>query len=85
MAFFQVGAHSGLSALAATTYDARWRASGVGWAYGAGRVTSIFGPMIGAVLIHMGASKLVTFALLGLPLIVAAATTPYLLRRSRPD
>lgn len=81
MAFFQVGAHSGLSALAAATYDARWRASGVGWAYGAGRITSIFGPLLGASLIHASAAKAVTFAVLGVPLILAAFVTPYLLRR----
>jgi len=85
MAFFQVGAHSGLSALAAATYDARWRASGVGWAYGAGRITSIFGPMIGAALIHLGTAKALTFALLGLPLIAAAAIAPFLLRRNPTD
>lgn len=82
MAFFQVGAHSGLSALAAATYDARWRASGVGWAYGAGRITSIFGPMLGATLIHLGAAKSTTFGVLALPLVVAALTTPFLLRRT---
>ena len=83
MAFFQVGAHSGMSALAGAQFEARWRASGVGWAYGAGRVTSILGPMLGATLIHLGTSKQVTFALLGLPLLAGGLLPPFLLRRAR--
>lgn len=85
MAAFQVGGHSGLSTLAAHTYDAGSRARGVGWAYGAGRVVSIFGAPIGAYLLHDQLPQSVIFAVVGVPLLTAALLSFALLSRNHSD
>lgn len=83
MATFQVGGHSALATLAASLYDAGSRASGVGWAYGAGRVASIAGPAIGAFLLQERFAMSAIFALLAIPLITAAILVIALLGRSK--
>jgi AAHS family 4-hydroxybenzoate transporter-like MFS transporter len=59
------GAQTGISAIAASMYPTSARASGVGWAYGVGRVGSIFGPVISGVLLAagLGATSIVGLAL----------------------
>ena len=47
------GAQAGLNALAASFYPTNVRATGVGWALGVGRVGSIVGPSVGAVLLSL--------------------------------
>lgn len=67
MAVFQHGGQAGIAALAAALYPPKVRATGIGWAYGAGRVASIFAPMYGYVVTSgMGATGL--FMLLAVPL-----------------
>ncbi len=85
MATFQVGGHSGLSTLAASQYDAASRARGVGWAYGAGRVVSIFGAPVGAWLIHERLPQSTIFAVIGVPLLTAAVLSLTLLSRNQSD
>ena len=68
----QHAAHAGLASIASTLYPTRNRATGVGWAYGAGRAASIVGPIYGATALdhHLGA--LGYFFLLAVPLALAA-------------
>ncbi len=49
--FGVVGAQIGANAYAASFYPTAYRASGVGWALGIGRIGSIVGPLIGGVLL----------------------------------
>jgi MFS transporter, AAHS family, 4-hydroxybenzoate transporter len=59
------GAQTGISAIAASMYPTSARATGVGWAYGVGRVGSIFGPVISGALLAagFGATSIVGLAL----------------------
>lgn len=71
MALFQVGSQAGLAALAPTLYASESRATGVGWAYGAGRIGALCAPVAGAALIHGGFGADVIFILMAAPLFVA--------------
>ncbi|HLY58132.1 MAG TPA: MFS transporter [Stellaceae bacterium] len=70
-----IGGQSGLNALAAILYPTRMRATGIGWAFGAGRFGSIFGPAIGGFMLarhwNVGPVFLVTAA----PILLVAAGT----------
>ena len=61
-----VGAQTGVVNLAGSAYPTAIRATGVGWAYGVGRVGSIIGPVLGGLLIAAGwdASSLFVAAVL---------------------
>ena len=48
---FQHAAHAGLASLASAIYPTSSRATGVGWAYGAGRAASILGPLLGSTVL----------------------------------
>lgn len=79
----QNAGHAGLALVASNLYPTRSRATGVGWAYGAGRIASIFGPPFGAIPLQYGWSALAYFALLAVPLVLAALTVLILLSRHR--
>jgi MFS transporter, AAHS family, 4-hydroxybenzoate transporter len=49
--FFVFGSNSGLVALATVSYPLDIRGSGIGWAYGIGKVGSLLAPVIGGVLL----------------------------------
>ena len=66
---------SGLIALAAIYYPTAIRSTGVGWAMGMGRVGSFAGPLAVGSLVATGLSTNGVFVALGLPALVAAATT----------
>jgi MFS family permease len=68
MALFQHGGQAGIAAMAAALYPPSHRATGVGWAYGAGRIASIFAPLFGNFVLGEGFGPVGIFALLGLPL-----------------
>lgn len=70
-ALAQHAAHAGLASIASTLYPTRNRATGVGWAYGAGRVASIVGPMYGALALHNNWGAIGYFFLLAAPLALA--------------
>lgn len=71
--FCSVGTQVCGNALAAGLYPTAIRSTGVGWAYGVGRIGSIFGPILGGVLIalHWGMTGL--FLISALPLVAASA------------
>jgi AAHS family 4-hydroxybenzoate transporter-like MFS transporter len=81
----QQAGHAGLALIASTLYPTRSRALGVGWAYGAGRVASMFGPPFGAIALKNDWSALGYFLLLGAPLMAAAITAYLLLSRHPTD
>lgn len=70
--------HTGLAIVAADLYSTRTRATGVGWAYGAGRIASIFGPPFGAVPLQQGWPILAYLSLLAVPLLLAALAAWFL-------
>lgn len=69
--FFALGALIGLYSVAARIYPASARASGVGWAIGAGRVGGILGPVIGGVLVELHWPTGWYFTLAAVPLLLA--------------
>ncbi|NKQ57218.1 MFS transporter [Amycolatopsis sp. K13G38] len=66
------GNQTGISAVAADVYPTVARATGVGWAYGIGRIGSIIGPVVGGLLIAAGLAAITIFSLTIVPTIVAA-------------
>ena len=64
---FCLAAHYALSAVAATIYPVRMRATGTGWANAVSRVGSVGGSTIGGVLIHWHITAATIIALLSVP------------------
>lgn len=75
----QHAAHAGLASIASTLYPTRNRATGVGWAYGAGRAASIVGPMYGALALKHEWGAIGYFLLLAAPLASAGVVILLLL------
>ncbi len=76
------GGFVGMYSLAAKLYPTRIRATGVGWAVGAGRIGAVIGPMVGGLLISAGWSMSVNFIAFALPALAAGLVT--LLIRTEP-
>lgn len=70
--FCSVGTQVCGNALAAGLYPTSIRSTGVGWAYGVGRIGSIFGPILGGVVIALRWDMKSLFLIAAVPLIVAA-------------
>lgn len=81
MGFFHVSSQAGLAALAPTLYPASYKATAVGWAYGAGRIGSIIGPATGAALMQLHPGPLGTFTGLALPFVFASLLLLLLIKR----
>ena len=77
--FFTYGSLIGLYALAAQTYPAMARSTGVGWAIGVGRIGSIAGPFLAGLMIGWGWDRSSYYLILALPLLVGAAAV-YLMK-----
>jgi AAHS family 4-hydroxybenzoate transporter-like MFS transporter len=69
--FGVIGAQFGANAIAAEVYPTAYRATGVGWAFGIGRIGSIIGPTVGAALV--GTTPRL-FAIAAIPPLIAAAS-----------
>ncbi len=69
------GGFVGLYAVAARLYPTEFRATGVGYAMGAGRIGSIIGPMLGGYLIGAGLSVSANFMVFALPAALAGIFT----------
>lgn len=80
-ALAQHAAHAGLASIASTLYPTRNRATGVGWAYGAGRLASIVGPLYGALALNYHWGAIGYFFLLAVPLASAGIVIWILLTR----
>lgn len=72
---FIIGGQGGINALAAMLYPTEMRATGVGWALGAGRVGSVFGPLLGGFVLENHWQALPIYLVAGIPLVIAAAAT----------
>jgi hypothetical protein len=70
--FFQHGAQAALAALASVLYPSGQSATGVGWAYGAGRIASIFAPLMGTFVLNEHFSSFGVFAFFSVPLVAGA-------------
>lgn len=69
------GGFVGMYSLAAKMYPTEIRATGVGWAVGAGRVGAIFGPLIGGFLIAAGFSMASNFMFFAIPTVISGIVT----------
>jgi MFS transporter, AAHS family, 4-hydroxybenzoate transporter len=72
---FVIGGQGGINALASMLYPTEMRATGVGWALGAGRVASVFGPMAGGAMLKGQWSAAAIFATTSVPVFIAALAT----------
>lgn len=77
-----LGVQAGLNALAAETYPTSIRATGAGWALGAGRLGSITGPLLGGVMIASQLNAQQIFQATAVPSLFAVAAI-YLGRRNQ--
>ncbi|NHN37899.1 MFS transporter [Pseudomaricurvus alcaniphilus] len=65
------GGFNGFWPTAARLYPTEIRATGVGWAVGAGRAGAVLGPLVGGYLLQSGVGLAVTFAVFAVPLVLA--------------
>lgn len=80
--FGVIGAQNGANAMAAEVYPTAARSTGVGWALGVGRVGSILGPNLGAMLV--GATpRLFLYAAVPLMLAATAALVASVVHKDR--
>ena len=66
--FFVLGIQSGINAIGALVYPTSLRANGSGWELGIGRIGSIVGPLVGALLIGLPVEQLYMWS--ALPFVV---------------
>lgn len=66
------GANAAISALAGSLYPTVARATGVGWAYGVGRIGAITGPIVGSYFLAIGFDEVGLFGLTAVPAVAAA-------------
>jgi len=79
-AMFQHGGVASVAALGAALYPPASRATGVGWAYGAGRVASVLAPLYGAWILSEGFSFRTISVFNGIPLAVTGLATLALMK-----
>jgi len=72
--FFGSGGQVGLNAISGMLYPASIRSTGVGWAFGIGRVGAVLGPIVGGVLISSGLHIGRLFILMSVPFLLVAAS-----------
>lgn len=70
--FCVIGAQISINALAANSYPAEIRSTGVGWALGIGRAGSVVGPIVGGLLVAAGLQVGALFLIAALPAMLAA-------------
>jgi MFS transporter, AAHS family, 4-hydroxybenzoate transporter len=71
MGFGIQGGFVGLYAVAARVYPTSFRATGVGWAIGIGRLGGIMGPLVGGLLVAWGFGMAGSFGFFAIPCILA--------------
>lgn len=67
-----IGAQAGLNSLVASSYPTSMRSTGIGWAGGIGRITSMIGPGIAAWMLHAHWGAWAIYTAIASPLLVAA-------------
>jgi AAHS family 4-hydroxybenzoate transporter-like MFS transporter len=69
---FVIGSQAGLNSLVASSYPTAMRSTGIGWAGGLGRITSMIGPGLGGAMLAAKWSPIAIYAALATPLFIAA-------------
>lgn len=77
------GAQGGLNSFVATVYPTNIRATGVGWAFGIGRLAGILSPLLFAPLVAVPGWEAWYFALLAVPTLLLALGVPVLVKASK--
>lgn len=77
-----IGAQISINALAAASYPAEMRSTGVGWALGIGRAGSIVGPVVGGMLLATGLSTAPLFAIAAIAAVIAGLAVLLLARNA---
>ena len=72
------GGFVGMYALSTRLYPVQIRATGVGWAVGAGRIGAIAGPLVGGILIGMGLSMAANFIVFAVPTVISGVATIFI-------
>lgn len=67
-----IGSQAGLNSLVASSYPTSIRSTGIGWAGGIGRLTSMIGPGVGGAMLAAGWGPWEIYPVLAAPLFVAA-------------
>jgi MFS family permease len=70
--FFLIGSMASLYSIVPQIFPARVRNTGTGLAIGFGRLGAVAGPWLGGILIAAGWQRFVYYAVLALPILVAA-------------
>lgn len=78
-----IGAQAGLNSLVATSYPTSIRSTGLGWAGGIGRITSMIGPGLGAAMLAAHWGPWVIYPAIASPLFLAAIALLILHRTQR--
>lgn len=68
-----IGAQAGLNSLVASSYPTSMRSTGIGWAGGIGRITSMIGPGLGGAMLAAGWGAWEIYTVIASPLLIAAA------------
>jgi AAHS family 4-hydroxybenzoate transporter-like MFS transporter len=68
-----IGSQAGLNALVASSYPSSNRSTGIGWAGGIGRITSMIGPGLGGAMLAAQWPALWIYSAIAAPLLIAAA------------
>lgn len=79
-----IGAQNGANAMAAEVYPTAARSTGVGWALGIGRIGSILGPNLGALLVGT-TPRLFLYAAVPLMIAATAAVVASVVHKGRPS
>ena len=72
------GGFVGLYSVASRMYPTQIRATGMGWAVGAGRIGAILGPIFGGLLIDSGLSMQYNFIIFAIPTLLAGISTLFI-------
>jgi AAHS family 4-hydroxybenzoate transporter-like MFS transporter len=83
--YFSNGGLSGINALASISYPSRIRATGIGWAHGAGRAGAMIGPVIGGAMIARDVGVGAVFLVTAIPQMLAALAIAGLWQIGRRD
>jgi AAHS family 4-hydroxybenzoate transporter-like MFS transporter len=84
--FCIIGSQTGINATAGFLYPTALRATGVGWAYGVGRIGSITGPILGAAMLSLHFSFPMLYLVAAIPPLLVSLFMfgVYLTQRGRP-
>jgi AAHS family 4-hydroxybenzoate transporter-like MFS transporter len=80
---FAGASQAGVIALAAVTYPVAVRSTGVGWAFAAGRLGAVVGPLLGGVMLGRGWHTDVILIVVAVPALIGAAAIALLLLHGR--